>query len=85
VCPSSMRPGSSRSRALDILQRGGRFVIIAGPLPEPRTVFERAELEVRLDHVVFAADLERALETAADLMRLNPEWKAATFAVPTPR
>ena len=44
--------------ALDQLQRSRKFVIIAGPLPEPRHVFERAELEVRLDHVIFADDVD---------------------------
>lgn len=61
--------------ALEGLQRKGRFVIIAGPLPEPRRVFEKAELEVRLDHVIFADDLARGLETAADLVSLHPEWR----------
>ncbi len=28
---------------LESLRRAGRFVIIAGPLPEPRRVFEKAE------------------------------------------
>jgi SulP family sulfate permease len=61
--------------ALDRLQRTKRFVIIAGPLPEPRHVFERAELEVRMDHVLFADDVERALDIARDLVALNPEWQ----------
>ncbi len=64
--------------ALDQLERTKRFVIIAGPLPEPRHVFERAELEVRMDHVLFAGDVDRALEIASDLVRLNPEWQAGS-------
>src|SRR6185369_2776083 len=60
--------------ALAQLERSRKFVIIAGPLPEPRHVFERAELEARLDHVLFADDVEQALAIARDLVALNPEW-----------
>jgi len=60
--------------ALDQLERTKRFVIIAGALPEPRRVFERAELE-GLTHVLFAGDLDDALKIARDLVRLNPEWQ----------
>jgi SulP family sulfate permease len=63
--------------ALDRLRRGRKFVIVAGPLPEPRSIFERAQLEAGLDHVLFAPSVERALEIAADLMTLNPEWRMA--------
>jgi SulP family sulfate permease len=63
--------------ALDQLQRLGRFVIIAGPLPQPRQVFERSELEVRLDHVLFAADIEEAIRIARDLVALNVDWARA--------
>ena len=68
--------------ALDRLQRTKRFVIIAGPLPEPRRIFEKAELEVRMDHVLFAADVEQALDIARDMVTLNPEWQD-TQAKPT--
>ena len=63
--------------ALDQLQRHRRFVIIAGPLPEPRHVFEKAELEVRMDHVLFADDVDAALAIARDLVVLNPDWQKA--------
>jgi sulfate permease, SulP family len=61
--------------ALDQLQRNRKFCIIAGPLPEPRGIFERAELDVRLDHVIFADDMEQALGMANDLVILNPDWR----------
>jgi SulP family sulfate permease len=67
--------------ALDQLQRHRKFVIIAGPLPEPRHVFEKAELEVRMDHVLFAADVDAALAIARDLVVLNPEWQRAAGAL----
>jgi SulP family sulfate permease len=63
--------------ALDQLAHQRKFVIVAGPLPEPRRVFERAELDARLDHVIFAADLDQALAMAVDLVALNPDWKTA--------
>jgi SulP family sulfate permease len=68
--------------ALDQLAHQHKFVIIAGPLPEPRRVFERAELDARLDHVVFADDLDQALAMAGDLVALNPHWKAGTAIQP---
>lgn len=63
--------------ALDRLRRDKRFVIIAGPLPEPRRIFEKAELEANLEHVLFADDVESALEIARDLVALNPGWVTA--------
>jgi sulfate permease, SulP family len=62
--------------ALDRLRRVRKFVIIAGPLPEPRRIFERAQLEANLDHVLFSPSLEQALEIAADLIALNTDWAA---------
>jgi sulfate permease, SulP family len=61
--------------ALDQLQRNRKFCIIAGPLPEPRGIFERAELDARLDHVIFADDMDQALGMARDLVVLNPDWR----------
>jgi len=63
--------------ALERLRRARKFVIIAGPLPEPRRIFEKAELEANLNHVIFAADVEQAQEIAIDLVTLNPDWGAS--------
>src|SRR2546422_56629 len=63
--------------ALERLRRTRKFVIVAGPLPEPRRIFERAELEANLDHVLFADDVEQAQQIAVDLVTLNPNWGAA--------
>ncbi|TMA80572.1 MAG: STAS domain-containing protein, partial [Deltaproteobacteria bacterium] len=63
--------------ALERLRRARKFVIIAGPLPEPRRIFEKAEIEASLDHVIFAADVEQAQEIAIDLVTLNPDWGAS--------
>ncbi|TMA57124.1 MAG: STAS domain-containing protein [Deltaproteobacteria bacterium] len=62
--------------ALERLRRARKFVIVAGPLPEPRRVFEKAELEANLDHVLFADDVEQAQQIAIDLVTLNPDWGA---------
>lgn len=58
------------------------FVIIAGPLPEPRSVFEKAKLESHMKHVIFADTLDLALAMSRDLVLLNPDWKhmASAFA-----
>ncbi len=63
--------------ALERLRRARKFVIVAGPLPEPRRIFEKAELEASLDHVLFADDVEQAQQIAIDLVTLNPNWGAA--------
>jgi sulfate permease, SulP family len=69
--------------ALERLRRERKFVIITGPLPEPRRVFERAELEANLDHVLFAADVDAGLQIAADLAALNPDWSSARIGAPS--
>ena len=66
--------------ALERLRREHRFVIITGPLPEPRRVFDRAELATNLDHVLFADDLDAGLQIAADLAKLNPQWGGGPVA-----
>ena len=63
--------------ALDQLRRSRKFCILAGPLPEPRDVFARAELDTRLEHVMFANDVEQALAIARDLVALNPDWRSS--------
>lgn len=53
--------------ALARLRATKTLVVITGPLPEPRRVFEKATLEVSHDHVFFADTLEEGLELAQDL------------------
>ncbi|MEI8254190.1 MAG: C4-dicarboxylic acid transporter DauA [Deltaproteobacteria bacterium] len=57
------------------LQQAKVFVIIAGPLPEPRKMFEKVQLELHMKHVMFTSTLDQALLVARDLVLLNPEWK----------
>lgn len=63
--------------ALVRLHRARKFVILAGPLPEPREVFDRANLERHHDNITLAGDVDEALATARDLVLLHPEWSAA--------
>jgi SulP family sulfate permease len=66
--------------ALERLRRGKRFVILSGPLPEPRSVFDRAELERHHKNLTIAGSSEEALEVARDLVLLSPEMTVATRA-----
>jgi sulfate permease, SulP family len=55
------------------LEKANKLVIIAGPLPEPRSVFERAHLDVSHEKVFFADDTADAIKLASDLILLTPE------------
>jgi SulP family sulfate permease len=59
--------------AIDRLRAARKLVVIAGPLPEPRSVFERANLEVAHEHVFVADSLDEAIRLARDLVLLSPE------------
>lgn len=76
--------------ALERLHRDRKFVLIAGPLPEPRHLFSKTSLRAHHDNIVIEPDVEHALRTAADLVLLHPEWSAgsatrAAAASSTPR
>ncbi|HEX5101863.1 MAG TPA: C4-dicarboxylic acid transporter DauA [Polyangiaceae bacterium] len=45
-----------------------KMVVLAGPLPQPRSVFDRANLPVHHEHVRFAATLAEGLALARDLV-----------------
>jgi SulP family sulfate permease len=49
------------------LSASKKSVILAGPLPEPRTVFERANLSAHYAYVRFAPDIGEALRIAREL------------------
>ncbi len=69
--------------AIERLRLSKKLVIIAGPLPEPRRVFEKANLEVEHEHVFVAQTRDEAMQLAHDLILLTPE--AAKPSVPSPR
>jgi SulP family sulfate permease len=58
--------------ACDWLQKGKRRAIISGPLPEPRKVFESAELS----SAHLAPSLEEAKRLARDLLQASPAGEA---------
>jgi SulP family sulfate permease len=59
--------------AIEQLRISKKLVIIAGPLPEPRRVFDRANFEVEHEHVFLADTLDKGIELAKDLILLTPE------------
>jgi SulP family sulfate permease len=59
--------------AIERLRINKKLVVIAGPLPEPRSVFEKANLEVEHEHVFSAETLEEGIALARDLILLTPE------------
>jgi sulfate permease, SulP family len=66
--------------ALSRLQTQRKFVIIAGPLPAPREVFDKARLEDHHENITFADDVDEAIAVARDLVLLNPEWSAGPLS-----
>jgi sulfate permease, SulP family len=59
--------------AIEQLRVAKKLVVIAGPLPEPRRVFAKANLEVAHDHVFLADTLAEGIQLAQDLIVLTPE------------
>jgi SulP family sulfate permease len=58
--------------ALERLRRAKKLVVIAGPLPEPRSVFEKSNLEVAHEHVFLSDTLDEGIQLANDLIVLSP-------------
>jgi len=61
--------------------RRKKSVVIAGPLPEPKSIFDKARLEHRYPGLVFAPDLDAALEAASKLV---PEAPRPSLHAPAP-
>lgn len=59
--------------AIERLRVAKKLVVIAGPLPEPRSVFEKANLEAAHEHVFLAESLEEGVRLAGDLVALTPQ------------
>ena len=68
--------------ALERLHRDRKVVSLAGPLPEPRAVFDRAKLERHHDNIPIAGDLDEAIAMARDLVLLHPQWSHGPSSVP---
>ena len=63
--------------ACEKLQRAGKIVVLTGPLPEPREVFVKANLEVANDRVFIVPTLQEGLQLASDLILLTPQGDRA--------
>jgi SulP family sulfate permease len=59
--------------AIRRLSAAKKLVVLAGPLPHPRTVFDRANLPKHHDHVHFAETLEHGIALARDLLATEGE------------
>jgi SulP family sulfate permease len=62
-----------------------KSVILAGPLPQPRSVFDKANLPKHHDHVHFAETLERGLVLARDLLANGGSNSPASSGAPSSR
>jgi SulP family sulfate permease len=58
--------------AIERLRVTKKLVVIAGPLPQPRAVFDKANLEVAHEHVFLADSLDEGIQLASDLLLLSP-------------
>jgi SulP family sulfate permease len=58
--------------AIERLRVAKKLVVIAGPLPHPRAVFDKANLEVAHEHVFLADSLDEGIQLANDLLLLSP-------------
>jgi sulfate permease, SulP family len=63
--------------AIERLRLAKKIVVIAGPLPEPKSVFDRANLEVSHEQVFLTDTLEQGIQLARDLVLPTPEHGAA--------
>jgi SulP family sulfate permease len=54
--------------AIRRLRASKKSVVLAGPLPHPRSVFDRANLPKHHDHVYFAETLDRGIALAKELL-----------------
>jgi SulP family sulfate permease len=71
--------------ALEQLRVSKKLVIIAGPLPEPRSVFDKANLEVAHEHVFLASTLAEGIQLAQDLIALSPDAVRTDAAKASPQ
>jgi SulP family sulfate permease len=67
--------------AVEILIKRKKRVIIAGPLPEPRKMFEKAKLERRFPAVKIVPTLAAAMDLAHELALEPPPVSAQVRAV----
>ena len=68
--------------AIERLRVAKKLVVIAGPLPEPRRVFEKANFEVAHEHVFLADTLDEGIRLARDLTLLESVEHPLAAAAP---
>ena len=71
--------------AIRRLRAAKKSVILAGPLPQPRSVFDKANLPKHHDHVHFAETLARGLVLARDLLANDGSNAPASSGAPSSR
>jgi SulP family sulfate permease len=59
--------------AIRRLRASKKRVVLAGPLPHPRSLFDRANLPKHHDHVYFAETLDRGIALAKELLASDTE------------
>jgi SulP family sulfate permease len=65
------------------VSESGREVVIAGPLPKPRSVFDKARLEIKYPRLTMAATLTDAIRIAGETARLRSGSLVASPAAPS--
>ena len=63
--------------ALVRLKQAGKRVVITGPLPEPRRIFDKANLPQHHPHLSFAPTVEDGIALARELLESDPTGDAA--------
>jgi hypothetical protein len=65
------------------LKQAKKQVVLSGPLPEPRRIFDRANLPEHHDHLHFASTLEAGIVLAGELAERDAP-KSGTPVAPGP-
>lgn len=70
--------------AISSVVRQKKQVVLAGPLPKPRQIFDKARLEATHPELRMAESLEAAIRIAARLVEAAPPSRSASKAPPPP-
>ncbi|MDB4935547.1 MAG: ychM [Labilithrix sp.] len=68
--------------AIDSVIRQKKHVVLAGPLPRPRTIFDKARLETTHPELRMAESLDAALVIAASLVDASPPSRTTSMSPP---
>ena len=70
--------------AIRRLRSAKKHVVLTGPLPQPRSVFDRADLAKHHEHLHFADTLERGVALASELLNDTPPASLRDAGQPAP-